>query len=321
MRNKMKAMVIYEPGGPEKFVLEERAIPSVKERWTLVKIKGFGINHSEIFTRKGLSLTVQFPRILGIECVGQVVETTRRDLQEGQKIVSIMGEMGRAYDGSYAEYVLLPNEQIYPVDSQLSWEELAAVPETYYTAFGSFKNMQIKEGDSILVRAATSGVGLAFLKLVKAQFPQNRVVGAVRSLAKKDLLQQQGFDEIILDERGVLQTEEKFDKILELVGSATLKNSFDHIQSAGIICNTGQLGGKWYVEEFDPIVEIRNNSYLTSFYSGNVHQQLIDELFSYIDAYKINVSPQRIFSLEQIPAAHSYIESQAGFGKVVVLNN
>lgn len=188
MDQKMKAMVIYEPGGPEKFVLEEREIPNVKEGWTLVKIKGFGINHSEIFTRKGLSPDVQFPRTLGIECVGQVVETTRRDLQIGQKIVSIMGEMGRAFDGSYAEYALLPNEHIYPVDSQLSWSELAAVPETYYTAFVSFKNLQIKEGDSILVRAVTSGVGLAFLKLVKAQFPQNRVVGAVRSLAKKDLL-------------------------------------------------------------------------------------------------------------------------------------
>ncbi|PRT70627.1 hypothetical protein C6A32_03065 [Streptococcus anginosus] len=70
----------------------------------------------------------------------------------------------------------------------MSWSELAAVPETYYTASGSFKNLQIKEGDSILVRAVTSGVGLAFLKLVKAQFPQNRIVGAVRSLAKKDLL-------------------------------------------------------------------------------------------------------------------------------------
>lgn len=60
-------------------------------------------------------------------------------MQEGQKIVSIMGEMGRAFDGSYAEYALLPNEQIYPVDSQLPWSELATVPETYYTAFGSFK--------------------------------------------------------------------------------------------------------------------------------------------------------------------------------------
>ena len=85
MNQKMKAMVIYEPGGPEKFVLEEPEIPNVKEGWTLVKIKGFGINHSEIFTRKGLSPTIQFPRILGIECVGQVVETTRADLQLGQK--------------------------------------------------------------------------------------------------------------------------------------------------------------------------------------------------------------------------------------------
>ncbi len=89
--------------------------------------------------------------------------------------------------------------------------------------------------------------------------------------------------------------------------SSYSKNSFDHTQVQGI-CNTGQLGGKWYVEEFDPIVEIRNNSYLTSFYSGNVHQQLIDELFSYIDAYKINVS-QRIFSLEQIPTAHFLYQS------------
>ena len=66
MNQKMKAMVLYEPGGPEKFVLEEREIPNVKEGWTLVKIKGFGINHSEIFTREGLSPTVQFPRILGL---------------------------------------------------------------------------------------------------------------------------------------------------------------------------------------------------------------------------------------------------------------
>ena len=61
-----------------------------------------------------------------------------------KKLSLSWGEMGRALDGSYAEYALLPNEQIYPVDSQLPWSELAAVPETYYTAFGSFKNLQIK---------------------------------------------------------------------------------------------------------------------------------------------------------------------------------
>ena len=89
----MKAIVIYEPEGPEKLLLEERPIPELREGWTLVKVRGFGINHSEIFWQ-GLSPSVSFPRILGIECVGQVVETTRTDLEIGQKVVSIMGEMG-----------------------------------------------------------------------------------------------------------------------------------------------------------------------------------------------------------------------------------
>ena len=69
----MKAIVIYEAGGPEKLLLEERPIPELQEGWTLVKVRGFGINRSEIFTREGLSPSVTFPRILGIECVGQVL--------------------------------------------------------------------------------------------------------------------------------------------------------------------------------------------------------------------------------------------------------
>ena len=87
---KMKAVVIYEAGGPEQLRIETREIPKVKEGWTLVKIKGFGINHSEIFTREGHSPSVKFPRILGIECVGEVEETTSPSLKKGQKIVSIM---------------------------------------------------------------------------------------------------------------------------------------------------------------------------------------------------------------------------------------
>ena len=107
----MKAIVIYEAGGPEKLLLEERPVPQVREGWSLVRVKGFGINHSEIFTRKGLSPSVTFPRILGIECVGILERSTDPEkLPEGTRVVSIMGEMGRAYDGGYAEYVLLPNE-------------------------------------------------------------------------------------------------------------------------------------------------------------------------------------------------------------------
>lgn len=159
----MKAVVIYEPGGPEKLIYTEVPTPKVKPGWSLVEVKGCGINHSEIFTRQGLSPTVTFPRIPGIECVGIIAESTDPErLPKGHKVVSIMGEMGRDFDGGYAEYVLLPNEQIYPIESDLSWDILAAVPETWFTAFGSMLNLKIKGEDTVLVRGATSGVGIAF---------------------------------------------------------------------------------------------------------------------------------------------------------------
>lgn len=159
----MKAVVIKEAGGPEKLLYQEVPTPKVKPGWSLVKIKGFGINHSEIFTRKGLSPSVKFPRILGIECVGVIAETSdEKRLPIGQKIISIMGEMGRDFDGSYAEYVLLPNDQIYPITTNLDWATLAAIPETYYTAYGSMLNLKIDQTDRVLVRAGSSGVGIAF---------------------------------------------------------------------------------------------------------------------------------------------------------------
>lgn len=105
----MKAAVIYEAGGPQQLKIRQVPIPSVKEGWSLIKIKGFGLNHSEIFTRQGLSPTVSFPRILGIECTGTIAESTDPfRLPTGTKVISFMGEMGRAFDGSYADTHYFP---------------------------------------------------------------------------------------------------------------------------------------------------------------------------------------------------------------------
>ena len=181
----MKAVVIYEPGGPEKLIYTEVPKPEIKPGWSLVRVMGRGVNHSEIFTRDGESPSVKFPRILGIECVGIVEESSDAGrLPVGAKVISIMGEMGRAFDGGYAEYALLPNEQIYPVQNDLPWEVLAAIPETYYTAFGSMKLLKIEEGSKVLVRGGTSGVGVAFARLVKAGFDNVKVTGSTRSLRK-----------------------------------------------------------------------------------------------------------------------------------------
>lgn len=189
----MKAVVIKEAGGPEKLIYQDVPMPKVKPGWTLIKVKGFGVNHSEIFTRKGLSLTVKFPRILGIECVGVVAKTSTPDrLPIGQKVVSIMGKMGRAFDGSYAEYTLLPNDQVYPVETSLDWTTLATIPESYYTAFGSLLNLQIKSGEHVLVRGGSSGLGVAFVNLVKTLVPGVHLTGTTRSLKTSRVTWQEG---------------------------------------------------------------------------------------------------------------------------------
>lgn len=317
----MKAIVISEAGRPEKLQYTDVPTPQVKPGWSLVQVKGFGINHSEIFTRKGLSPDVQFPRILGIECVGIITQTTDNTrLPVGQKVISIMGEMGRQFDGSYAEYVLLPNEQIYPVTTNLDWATLATLPETYYTAYGSLLNLRIQSGDKVLVRGGTSGVGTAFVNLVKAKDPQIHIAGTTRSHDKEQLLIQSGYDEVILDQDGKLQTTEEFDRVLELIGPATIQDTFQHVYEGGIVCSTGQLGNQWYLEHFDPIMDIAANGYLTSFYSGNVNQRKIDDLLRYVEQYDVQVKPEKIYSLSEVPEAHRYLASHNSLGKVIVLN-
>lgn len=314
----MKAIVIYEPGGPEKLIYTEVPTPEVKEGWSLVRVRGFGINHSEVFTRNGLSPSVEFPRILGIECVGEIAGTSDPErLHVGQKVISIMGEMGRAFDGSYAEYALLPNEQIYPVETEMPWDMLAAIPETYYTAYGSMKNLRIEHADKILVRGATSGVGIAFLRLVKAANIDIYVAGTSRNLKKAQTLLDEGFDEVIEDRDGVLQTDKSFDKVLELIGPATLKNTFAHVNEGGIVCSTGQLGGQWHLNEFDPIFELPANGYLTSFYSGNVSAERIQEMLDFVYDHKVDARPEKVFRLEEVPEAHEYLDSSKSYGKIV----
>lgn len=316
----MKAIVIRHPGGPEQLKLEEVPTLKIKPGWSLVNIKGFGINHSEIFTKKGESPSVHFPRILGIECAGLIKETTDPErLPVGQKVISIMGEMGRAFDGSYAEYALLPNRQLYPVQTDLPWATLAALPESYYTAYGSFLNLKIRAQDTILVRGGTSGVGIAFLRLVKAKYPQVQIAGSSRSLAKEKMMKKAGYDQIIVDQDGHLKTAVKFSKIFELIGPKVMTDSFKHLQEGGILCETGLLGGQWTLTNFDPIEQLPANSYLTSFNSANVDEKKINQMLTYVKKYRVQAQPEKVFDLAHVSNAHRYLESKHSFGKVVVV--
>ena len=318
--SKMHAVVVTQPGGPEVLTYCEVDKPVVKPGWSLIKVRGFGINHSEVFTRDGLSPTVHFPRILGIEVVGEIADSTLPEqLPVGQTVLSFMGEMGRDYDGSYAEYVLLPNDQIYPVQTTLTWAELAAIPETGYTAYGALLGLRLKAHDRLLIRGGTSGVGVTATKLAHAMAADVTVTSTTRRVGKSDQLKAVGVDEVLVGGEDPLPETAHFDKILDLIGPKTVKDSLQHLKPNGIVSSTGELGGQWNLEDFEPIAAIPNNCYLTSFYSGDVDRQVLQALLDLIATKKVDMTPTRVFSLPEVAAAHRQIESIHGFGKLVVV--
>lgn len=133
---RMKAVVLSEPTKAEAVCLTEVPVPEVRPGWVLVKIHAFGMNHSEQILRQSEIRAdyIKKPVIPRIECVGEIVDPSDSQFQTGQKVAALMGGMGRSFDGSNVEYALLPSHHVFAVDSKLPWEELAAVPETYFTA-------------------------------------------------------------------------------------------------------------------------------------------------------------------------------------------
>src|SRR5215469_6703353 len=120
----MKAVVIYEPGGPEVLRIENRPIPTPTIGQVLIQVKAFGLNRSELFTRQGHSPGVKFPRVLGIEAAGIVEEAPGGEFQKGDVVASAMGGMGRQFDGGYAEYTCPPARQVQKIGTTLPWETL-----------------------------------------------------------------------------------------------------------------------------------------------------------------------------------------------------
>ncbi len=128
-----------------------------------------------------------------------------------------------------------------------------------------------------------------------------------------------GFDDIFEDVGYILQTDRKFTKILELIGPRSIKDSIKHLDRFGIVCSAGQLGEQWFLENFDPIMELKNDIYLTTFYSGIVDYSRLKDMFEFIDKYDVVVKPAKVFRLDEIQKAHDYVESKNGFGKAVCI--
>src|SRR4051812_12346025 len=157
MTDTMRAVVVDRPGPPEVLQIRELAIPRPTPGQVLIRVKAFGLNRSELHFRQGLATSGTFPRVPGIEATGIVAAAPGGDFAPGTQVVTMMGGMGRAIDGGYAEYVLVPASQVAAFASGLPWEQLGAVPEMLQTAYGSLTvGLQASPGQSLLIRGGTS---------------------------------------------------------------------------------------------------------------------------------------------------------------------
>jgi NADPH2:quinone reductase len=324
----MRAIIIEQYGGPEQLAIQEIPEPEPAADQVVIEVKAFGLNHAEIYFRKGLWGDVA--KVSGIECVGLVKNDPGGRFLPGQKVAALMGGMGRTFKGSYAEYTRVPAANVVPIESGLSWADLAALPESYATAWTCLKrNLALSAGQVLLVRGATSALGQAAVNI--AAQAGARVIATTRNPDRFRTLQAIGAQTAILEapdlSRQIRERHRRgIDAALDLVGNSTVLDSLAAVRPDGRVCMAGFLGGGEPIASFNPLLHMPSGVHFSLFASaftyGSPDYPLADIPFQSIadraaeGTYR--AKPAKIFRFEEIQDAHRLMESNQANGKIVV---
>jgi NADPH:quinone reductase len=320
----MKAIIISSYGGPEVLTVTELPDPVPAADEVLIAVRAFGLNHAEAYMRSGAFGEVA--RVTGIECAGTVVTDPSGRLAEGTAVVAILGGMGRTRNGSYAELVTVPAGNVVEVSTSLPWTDLVALPEVYATAWaGLCQNLDLRPGQTVLIRGATSALGQAAVNVAAEQGAA--VIATTRRPDRAALLERIGAKTVLIDDGRLADRQlGVVDCVFDLVGNSVLRDSLHIVRPRGRVCQLGFLGGLEPVADFNPIADLPSgvqfSFYGSAFVLGTSAFPLTEipltEMIGKAESGRYQAKPARVFSFDHIVEAHRVMETGLAGGKMTV---
>ena len=322
----MRAIILEGFGGLDRLVYADIPKPLPRHGEVVIEVKAFGLNHAELHMRRGE--WAEAAEVSGIECVGVVDSCPGGEFPVGARVAALMGGLGRTINGSYAQYTRVRASNVALIESELSWSDLAALPETYAVAWTClFRNLDLTAGQTLVLRGATSSLGQAALKLAVAAGA--RVIATARSHGRFSKLEELGASRAELERRDLadhLPESKRVDAVLDLVGNSTILDSLDMLRRGGTACLAGWLGGLDPIGDFNPLLRMAsgvNWNFFGSFVFGAPGFPLSDvplqAIAGQVAEGTLEAKPSRVFSFDQVREAHRVMEAGEAGGKMVVV--
>jgi NADPH:quinone reductase len=322
----MRAIVLEKFGGLDSLVYADIPKPLPKAGEVVIKVHAFGLNHAEMHMRRGE--WAEAAEVSGIECVGIVDSCPGGEFPVGAKVAAFMGGLGRSINGSYAEYTRVRAANVALIESDLPWSQLAALPETFSTAWTClFHNLKLSPGQTIVIRGATSSLGQAAVKMAVAAGA--RVIATARKRERFGLLESLGVARVELESPTLaaeIAEAKQIDAVLDFVGNSTILDSLDMLRRDGTACLAGWLGGLDPIGDFNPLLRMAsgvNWNFFGSFVFGEPGFPLSDvplqDIADQVAQGRLDATPSRVFSFDQIREAHQIMEAGEAGGKMVVV--
>ncbi|HET9375984.1 MAG TPA: zinc-binding dehydrogenase, partial [Chthoniobacterales bacterium] len=238
-------------------------------------------------------------------------------------------------NGSYAEYTCVPATNVVPIQSDLSWEELAAMPESYSTAWTCLHdNLALAPSHTLVIRGASSALGQAALSIAARAVAARAgacVTATTRNSNRISFLKRLGATHVQLEGPELSRNIRSFhpegvDAVLELVGNSTILDSLAMVRRGGRVCLAGFLGGLSPITSFNPLLQLPSGVHLSFFGSFMFGQPLfplsevpLQQIIDRAGSGVYQAKPAKVFRFEEIQEAHRLIESNQANGKLVIL--